>query len=311
MDVTIHHLRCFLAVTQTGTFRGAAGSLHLSVSSVSEQVAQLEKSTGRRLFDRTSKGAHPTAAAWELLPMAELATSTMQDIEQWSRRKPDERIRIGLMVSTPTISSLMAQAANEIPGARWEIRHLGFIYSTAALLRGEVDCIFIVDMELSLGSEVAAFPLWEEERVLVVSETHRLADQSSVSMDDIWGETIIGVERTKAASRWMNAVSSPDESAFLSDHETLRAGTKILGVTRTFEEILDMCAAGIGVNIAGASAQANYARSGLRFIPIDDIKPATFYLCVRPGQRSYELDSFIQLALRSATLPKQKYPADP
>src|SRR5699024_4936380 len=208
-----------LAVTQTGTFRGAAGSLHLSVSSVSEQVAQLEKSTGRRLFDRTSKGAHPTAAAWELLPMAELATSTMQDIEQWSRRKPDERKRIGLMISTPTTSALMAQAANAILVTRLDIRHLGFIYSTAALLRSEVDCIFIVDMELSLGSEVAAFPLWEEERVLLVSETYRLADRSAVSMDDIGGETIIGVERTKAASRWMSAVSGPDECALLSEPE--------------------------------------------------------------------------------------------
>src|SRR5699024_12347171 len=104
---------------------------------------------------------------------------------------------------------------------------------------------------------------------------------------------------------WIDAGSSSDESGALCDPETVGDGPRILVVTRTSVEILDICAAGIGVNIAGASAEANYARTGLRFIPIDDIKPATFYLCARPGQRSYELDSFIQLALRSATLPKQ------
>ena len=45
------------------------------------------------------------------------------------------------------------------------------------------------------------------------------------------------------------------------------------------EGLLELVAAGAGVNIAGESASRHYRREELAFIPIDDIEPATIVLC--------------------------------
>ena len=46
-------LRSFLAVVQTGGFTRAAASLHLTQSTVSQQVRRLEEQLGAELLDRS------------------------------------------------------------------------------------------------------------------------------------------------------------------------------------------------------------------------------------------------------------------
>lgn len=303
MQLTIHQVRCFLAVVRSGTFRGAAEQLHLSTSSVSEQIAQLEATLGRQLLERTSQGTRPTAAGHELLPLAEQAATAMDAITRWATGPQEERVRIGLMVSTPRISDLVAQAARETPAIGWEVRHLGFVDWTAALLEGSVDCAVVVDIGLAPDLELVAFPLWQEGRVLVTSATHRLAERPTVTMADLAGETLIGVDGADAGDRWLDGLAVRSGSTVTPDDRARPHPITVLPVARTFEEVLDMCEAGLGVNIAGVSARDHYARPGLRFIALEDALPATYYLCVRPGPRSPGLERFIGLARRSATVP--------
>jgi hypothetical protein len=65
-------------------------------------------------------------------------------------------------------------------------------------------------------------------------------------------------------------------------------------VARDFEEILETCAAGQGVNIAGRSAETVYAHSGVRFVPIVDALRVTTCLSVRDGRRPAALDRFVR-----------------
>jgi len=60
--VKLNQLRHFVAVVEAGTVRHAAKALHLSQSSVTKSIQQLEEALGVELLHRTSHGVTPTAA---------------------------------------------------------------------------------------------------------------------------------------------------------------------------------------------------------------------------------------------------------
>jgi DNA-binding transcriptional LysR family regulator len=282
MDLTIHHLRCFLAVAQELHFGRAASRLHLSPSSLSEQVSALERRLARPLFQRSSRSVELTAQGRELLPLARKAVAAMDEVLGWGGgAAADPRIRVGLMVSSPQFRTIMSAAARELPAVRWEIRQLGFLGSYDALAAAEVDCAFVAEVGQAPAPQFEPVRLWDEGCTLVVAEHHRLAGRGSVRLADLAGETFVAVEDEALSSQWLSAVAAPDGP-----------GLRTLPVARSFEEVLELCGAGLGVNIAGAP-------------------PCTTYLCLRSGKRPAQLQRFVQLAVGLGSIPPPDHPESP
>lgn len=63
-------LRAFVTVVETGNFTRAAERLHLTQSTVSQQIIRLEQSLGARLLDRSQRQVWPTDAGERLLGYA-------------------------------------------------------------------------------------------------------------------------------------------------------------------------------------------------------------------------------------------------
>jgi DNA-binding transcriptional LysR family regulator len=83
--MSLQHLRTFVEVYRQRSISGAARSLELTQPAVSQQIAGLEGTIGRPLFERQAKGVTPTPAAHDLaadigdrLDMAEAALSAAQ-----------------------------------------------------------------------------------------------------------------------------------------------------------------------------------------------------------------------------------------
>lgn len=286
MDFTIHHLRCFLSVAQELHFGRASAQLHLSPSSLSEQIAVLERRLSRPLFLRSSRSVELTEHGRELLPLARRAVQTMDEVVDWGRGDVAEpRLRVGLMVSSPGFRTIMAAAAQRMPQVRWQIRQLGFAGCQDALARGEVDCAFVVGIGQTPTPGFEALPLWEEGCVLVMPEQHRLADRESVHLAELAGETFVSAEDEAVSEQWFSSVAVGDSAP------------RLLHVARNFEEVLELCGAAQGVNIAGQSAPAAYARPGVRFVPIVDFPPATTYLYLRRGRRPAPLERLARLSV--------------
>ncbi len=97
----INQIRTFLAVVQTGSFVGAAETVHVTQSTVSVRMRTLEDELGVALFGRGKKGAVLTAAGQKFLRTA----SAMAQL--WEQAKLDAGIveqsavslRIGAQVS--------------------------------------------------------------------------------------------------------------------------------------------------------------------------------------------------------------------
>lgn len=282
--MTVAHLRSFLAVAEELHFGRAAEALRVSPSSLSEHIATLERRTGRMLFLRTSRSVALTDDGRALVPLAQRVVAAMDDVVGWARTGAHRaRVRIGLSVFTPRARAILAEARRQMDDIDWHITQLGFTQPYRALLDGDVDCALIADVAPPPPA-VTATTLWTEPCLLVVAEDHPLADRTVVDVADLTGQTFVAVGDTSLSDHWLGDV--------------LRDAPRTLPIARTFDEVLELCAAGIGVNVAGASAAEMYQRPGVRFVPIRDLADRPTNLCLVDGRTSPALRRFGRIAVQ-------------
>ncbi|WP_432494052.1 LysR family transcriptional regulator [Kineococcus auxinigenes] len=302
MDLTVQQLRCFLAVAEELHFTRAAQRLHVAPPSLSQQVAGLEQRLQTRLFHRTSRHVELTAAGVELLPLARRAVGSVDEVQAWARqrREAGERVVVGLVAGGPLCSAVLAAAARELPDVRWELRRLGFAESLRALRSERVDVALVPAVTLPAAQDLRAVPLWGEGRVLVVPAGHRLAGRRDVGIGETTGERFVGVADDDATL----------DAWFVSPRPDGRR-PRVDPAAATLEEVLDLCAAGLAVNIAGATLARSHARSDLRFVPIRDVPEVTVGLVHRAGDPRRALGTLERVALAVAREQAGRFGATP
>ncbi len=276
MDVPIHTLRYFCVLAEELHFGAAAGRLNISSPSLSQQISRLEVLVGAPLFQRSSRAVTLTPAGADLVPRAQAVVAAHDDVAHWIATRdaaPEVVLRIGVVAAGagPLTTAAIMGAVQSIPELRLEMRKVGFFDVEAELLAGRADAVFApAPLELT-SAEVTATPLWTEPRVLVTNAQHPLADRDSLGIAELSEESFIAVSGgDPAAMAWWLVDPRPDGSH-----------PRVTAYAQDIDGILELCAAGVGVNIAAASAASHYRRPELAFIPIDDIEPATVLLCTR------------------------------
>jgi DNA-binding transcriptional LysR family regulator len=79
MNLTLRQIRAFVLVARSGSFTGAAKSMHLTQSALSQLIRELETSLNTRLVDRTTRSVSLTAPGNEFLASAQ---RILDDLEQ-------------------------------------------------------------------------------------------------------------------------------------------------------------------------------------------------------------------------------------
>jgi DNA-binding transcriptional LysR family regulator len=292
MDVPVHALRSFCVLAEELHFASAAKRLNISSPSLSQQITRLEQNVGVRLFDRSSRTVALTAAGTELLPLARRARDAHQDVIDWAvalREKPDGVLRIGVVAAGAgqLTTAIIMSAVQRMPELRLEMRRLGFFDAPDELLAGRVDAVFAPGPLIVDPTRIRSTTLWTEPRVLVVSSRHPFASRRSLSILETSDETFVAASGGDAATiDWWLVDPRPDGSR-------PRRGP----VADDIDGLLELCAAGVGVNIAAASAASHYRRDDLAFVPIDDIEPATIMLLTLVRPRTTAAHSFESIAV--------------
>lgn len=143
--LTIRQVHAFLAVAELGSFTRAAERLGMAQPALSQQVRELEKALGIRLFDRTTRRVDLTDAGREFRTSA---TKICEDIEIAVRRTTDlaERRRGRVVIAAPPLlaGTILPQAIAEF-SARFPAIQVGLIDAPtdrilAAVQSGEADC---------------------------------------------------------------------------------------------------------------------------------------------------------------------------
>jgi LysR family cyn operon transcriptional activator len=184
----LRHLRYFDAVAETLNFTRAAQRLHVTQSTLSHQVKQLEEELGTPLFDRSGKHVRMTEAG-EILrshmtPALEQVDRGLQALRS-PGSAPTASIRLG---STPSFNTRMvpqcvATLLNSYPGIQVTVEELAASQILKRLRSGHLD--MAVSYPPGEDSDLWFEPLYREELRLVVGTGHPLARRRRVRMAEL------------------------------------------------------------------------------------------------------------------------------
>lgn len=302
MDIPLHVIRYFCVLADELHFGKAAAALSISAPSLSQQISRLERTIGTPLFERNPRKVTLTAAGAELLPLARRVRDDHDDLLRWADglaggAADGELLRIGLIAAGAgaLTTAILSAAVQRMPTMRLEMRRLGFFDTRDELLDGRVDVVF-APAPFESDDRIVADPLWSEPRVLVVPSSHPIADRESISINEVADEVFV------------SASGGPPEVLdwWLVDPRPDGSHPQRGPVADDFEGLLELVAAGVGVNIASASAASHYGREGVRFVRIRDIEPSTILLCSLKRPSTPAVHAFTAIAKELAP-PLSRY----
>lgn len=286
--IELRHLRYFLSAIEHGSFRKAAGALHVCESTISRRVRDLEDELGASLFIRSNQGVLLTTAGESFRSHA---TAVFQQLSDGAGdvlaigRGASGSIRIGIMASIASEfpSELLRAFSERHPSVRIELVDGDPIGHISAIRRFDLDVALLV-----AGRDVVecdTITLWTERIVASLPVEHPLSKRDELSWVDFVSETFIGINT--ALGRELRARLSSS----LSDlgHIPLIQSQSI-----DYETALALVRIGPGLVLnSEAAAAANYP--GIIHRPIRD-EELTFEAVWHPNHDNPALRRFISLA---------------
>jgi len=198
----IYQLRYFLAVAELGNFTRAAERSSVTQPSLSQQILNLEKELGHKLFHRLGRRAVLTEAGATFL---ERARRILFEVENATKELSDQpglerRITVGAVQTvmpylvTPCIARCQKLHPNLIVDAREDFRE----NLLEAVIGGELD-LAVVPLPLK-DRRVATELLLTEPLLLVVGRNHPIATRREVRVDELARETFVSMGAASALS---------------------------------------------------------------------------------------------------------------
>jgi len=190
------HLDYFVAVAEEGQITRAAARLHVAQPALSQAMAQLENELGLTLLQRHSRGVTLTPAGEAFLPKARAAVAAHREASltaEWLSRAAQGTIEFGFVGHAPAVDSpgVLELFRSTHPDVNLRFRELPFPSSQTSLWLAQVDLAVCHRPPDDPGTWMHA--LREEPRVVLASRTHALADHDELTVEEIVGETFVGM----------------------------------------------------------------------------------------------------------------------
>jgi LysR family transcriptional regulator, cyn operon transcriptional activator len=186
--VELRHLRYFDAIAETQNFTRAAERLHVTQSTLSHQIRQLEEELGLVLFDRSHKKVELTEAGEmlrsHLLPALQQIDRGLQALSHPAEALSGEiRIAATHSFNTRLVPLCVSSFLSYHPGVRVSVEELSASLIARRLISGHLE--LGVSYRPEDRSELWFEPLYNEELKLVVSDRHPLARRRRVRMIEL------------------------------------------------------------------------------------------------------------------------------
>ena len=251
MDLELRHLRCLVAIVDTGSFTDAAIELGLSQAAVSRTLLSLEAVLGVRLLHRTSRTVAPTTAGVQVLARARHLLAAADDLVR-EAATGHTRLRIGHAWSamgrhTPEFQRRWAAL---YPGV--ELQLIRTNSSTGGLAEGLCDL-----------AVVRTPP--DERRFCALAADDPWARRRSIRLEEVRDRTVVVDRRTGTTTTdlWPSGTGPTLED------------------TKDIDDWLAVIATGRAVGITPESTITQYRREGIVFRPLRDAAPVPVRLIWR------------------------------
>ncbi|WP_233838267.1 LysR substrate-binding domain-containing protein [Paraburkholderia sp. ZP32-5] len=196
MRFDLTDMRLFLTVVECGSLTQGARIMHLALASVSERIANMEAALGAPLLERNRRGVRPTAAGDAL---ARHARSILGQVEMMRGElrtyATGLKGRIRLLSNTAAMAAFLPPrlcqflAAHRDLSIDLEERTSADIVQLLADRRADLGIVADTTQFGSLQTHLVA----DDRVVVIVSRSHRLARQATVTFADILDEPVVGL----------------------------------------------------------------------------------------------------------------------
>lgn len=289
-SIELRHLRYVEAAARYGSFRKAAEALHLQQSNLSRRIRDLEERLGAPLFERSSAGVQLTPAGQEFLSGARRVLHELANIVEAAHAvgaRNSGQLTIGLHAP---LSGAKLRAALIAYKRRFPQVDLNPIERTSLSLlhgvgNGTVDIAIIPGVKPASASR--SMVLWSERILVVLPESHALAEKRTLSWADLQDECFLmsGRDpRTEIEDLLVRKLTATGKSPNVVRHDV------------SHECIKSLVAAGQGISLV---SEANDCTNcvGVAYRALHDVGEFTEirYLAQwRDGNHNPALRSFIQ-----------------
>jgi LysR family hydrogen peroxide-inducible transcriptional activator len=189
----LYQLRSFMAIAEAGNFTRAAERCNISQPSISQQIINLEREFGHKLFHRLGRRAVLTEAGLVFLERARQILLKVDDASKELKDSPtlERRIKVG---TVPTLAPYLLPPVLE----RCRALYSNLLVQTHEdfrpdLVRGVIDGNFdlVIVPQPVKDPRVSIEVLFNEPLLLVVSRNHSLATKPAVTARDLADESFV------------------------------------------------------------------------------------------------------------------------
>ena len=261
----LERLRVLHAVWTTGSVVGAARTLHVTTSAVSQQMARLEREVGQLLVERHGRGIRLTEAGTLL---ARHAGDLLTHVERVEAGLAEHR---GAVAGTLMIGAFATAARGLLPGVLRDLRSRYPDLSASLserepheaiphLVRGHLDVAVVQDWAddpLTVPDGLSRRHLLDDPFDVALPVDHPLADRDSIAVKELASDDWISWDTGQICHDWLV--------------RTLRAEGVEPRVTHTASEHstqLALVAAGLGAAVIPRLGREP-APPSVRLVPID------------------------------------------
>lgn len=260
MNVTFRQLKAFASVAKHKSFTKAADELHLTQSSLSGLIKELERHGGVKLFDRTTRQIHLSDAGERLLPHAQkilhdmqLLNNELSDIKDFHQGKI--RIAASQQLAACAMPELIYAFKKSYPTI--QVNLLDCPVDDVINKVQQLDADIGIGPDAAFSNDLTATTLFSSPFYLVVRPDHHLAAAQSLKWEDLNDNDLITLQEP-FAKQILDQL--PDDIA----HRLFRPDYQV----NFLSTALGMTQQGLGVTLALAYAKTWVDQHGLVMIPI-------------------------------------------
>ena len=184
--MTLNQLIILIKIIELKKFSIAAEELYITQSAVSHSIADLESELGIKLIQRGKDGVYPTETGIKVLKYARSIVANMEYIKQ------EVSASLKLQTGQVKIGSFGGVSINFLPGIMrlFKLKYPKINLKIFEGTEGEIRD-WIVSRTIDIGfitfpcDMLETIPIISDDMVVVLPETHTLAAQNSISIEEL------------------------------------------------------------------------------------------------------------------------------
>lgn len=263
-------LRYFAVAAKYLSFTDAAKQLYIAQSTLSQQIAELEKELGVQLFTRKGRSVRLTALG-EILQEEANAIIARHDqaikVVRQAAKGINGSLRIGFL-SSPVrrfLPQLISKFHSLYPDVELKLSQINYFPLIKNLDADNLDfgilTAFNPDIFISKGYQ--SLKIFTDTQCVMLSRTHPLADRSKLKITDLAQERFIFLAPEVAPDAFSDVIHLLSESGITPE---------IVNECQRMEEVALLVESGIGITIVPHYVGTYSNSHNLRLINFDDAK---------------------------------------